>query len=103
MSDSPSGSVLEMQGDGGQPAPKIEFPCDYSLKIVGDSSDSFQPAIVSVLKQFDDAFDASTITHQDSRSGRFRSLRVVIRATSEAQLTSLFEALKATGRIHMVI
>lgn len=94
---------LGMQGDGGQPAPKIEFPCDYSLKIVGDHDDGFQPAIVDVLKRFDKSFDETSLTHQDSRTGRFRSLRATIVAESEEQLKTLFEALKATGRVHMVL
>lgn len=92
-----------VQGDGGQPAPKIEFPCDYSLKIVGDHDEGFQPAIVDVLKQFDVDFDESKLAHQDSRTGRFRSLRATITAHSEEQLKALFEALKATGRVHMVL
>lgn len=95
--------ALGMQGDGGQPAPKIEFPCDYSLKIVGDHDDGFQPAIVEVLKRFDNDFSEAGLTHQDSRTGRFRSLRVTITAQSEEQLKALFDALKATGRVHMVL
>lgn len=96
-------STLGMQGDGGQPAPKIEFPCDYSLKIVGDHDDGFQPAIVDVLKRFDKGFKETDLSHQDSRTGRFRSLRATITATSEEQLKELFDALKATGRVHMVL
>lgn len=103
MSDNQHTASLGMQGDGGQPAPKIEFPCDYSLKIVGDHDDGFQPAIVDVLKRFDSSFNETTMTHQDSRNGRFRSLRATIKAESEEQLKALFEALKATGRVHMVL
>lgn len=104
MSDNQqSVNTLGMQGDGGQPAPKIEFPCDYSLKIVGDHDEGFQPAIVEVLKHFDTHFDAASLTHQDSRNGRFRSLRATITAESEEQLKALFDALKATGRVHMVL
>lgn len=103
MSDKQHTAPLGMQGDGGQPAPKIEFPCQYSLKIVGDHDDGFQPAIVDVLKRFDNHFDEANIAHQDSRNGRFRSLRATINAESEEQLKALFEALKATGRVHMVL
>jgi putative lipoic acid-binding regulatory protein len=39
----------------------------------------------------------------DSRNGRFQSVRVVIRATGEQHIKELFEALKATGRVHMVV
>lgn len=103
MTDKQKTHVIGMQGDGGQPAPKITFPCDYSLKIVGDCVDGFEDAIFSVLESHDDAFDRTKVAHQDSRNGRFRSLRVTIHAQSEAQLKTLFEALKATGKVHMVV
>lgn len=103
MTDKQTGHVIGMQGDGGQPAPKITFPCDYSLKIVGDSGDDFEATIFDVLEAHDDTFDRTQVSHQDSRNGRFRSLRVTIRAQSEAQLKTLFEALKATGKVHMVV
>lgn len=103
MTDKTNVHVIGIQGDGGQPAPKIIFPCDYSLKVVGDSVDDFEETIFKVLESFDSSFNRRKVTHQDSRNGRFRSLRVSIHAQSEAQLKALFEALKATGKVHMVV
>ncbi|MDN6322226.1 MAG: DUF493 domain-containing protein, partial [Halomonas sp.] len=34
---------------------------------------------------------------------RFQSVRITINATSEQQIRELFEDLKATGRVHMVV
>ncbi|WP_342664099.1 HP0495 family protein [Carnimonas nigrificans] len=87
----------------GQLPPKIDFPTDYPIKIVGDASDDFKVQMLAVVEQFAPGVDPRTVSAQDSRNGRFRSLRVTIRATSEQQLKELFAALKATGHVHMVI
>lgn len=99
----PASTDKELTGDGGQPAPKIEFPTPYSLKIVGDKDESFCKDMLDVVAHFDPELDRENISYQDSRNGRFRSLRVTITATGEDQLKALFLALKETGRVHMVI
>jgi putative lipoic acid-binding regulatory protein len=38
-----------------------------------------------------------------SSNGRFESVRVTITATGEEQLRAIFEELKASGRVHIVI
>jgi putative lipoic acid-binding regulatory protein len=83
--------------------PKLEFPCDYALKVVGDAADDFGEAVAEVVKQHDPGFDASSIQLVESRNGRFLSARLTMHATGEEQIKALFEALKATGRVHMVI
>lgn len=88
---------------GGMQPPKLEFPCDYPLKVVGDAADDFGEAVARVVKQHDPAFDASSIRLVKSRNGRFLSARLTLHATGEAQIKALFEALKATGRVHMVV
>ncbi len=85
-------------------APKIEFPCaDYPIKVVGNNADDFYAFVVETVQQFDPELDLQKVSVQDSRNGRFRSVRLKITATGEAQLQALFEALKASGRIHMVL
>lgn len=83
--------------------PRLEFPCDYTLKVVGDAADDFGEAVAEVVKRHDPAFDASSIQLVESRNGRFLSARLTLRATGEEQIKALFEALKATGRVHAVI
>ncbi len=84
-------------------APAIEFPCDYSLKVIGDQADDFAEVVARIVRAHDPQFDPDSISHQPSRNGRFVSLRLTMRATGEAQLKDLFHALKATGRVHMVV
>ncbi|MGP9798064.1 HP0495 family protein [Halomonas sp. 86] len=84
-------------------APKITFPCDYSLKIVGDAAEDFTACVCQIVVRHAPDFDESTLQVVDSRNGRFQSVRITINATSEQQISQLFEELKATGRVHMVL
>lgn len=85
-------------------APKIEFPCaDYPIKVVGDNADDFIAFVVQTVKGFDPDLDEQKVSVQDSRNGRFRSVRLKMTATGEDQLKLMFEKLKASGRVHMVL
>ncbi|MCD8513938.1 MAG: DUF493 family protein [Nitrincola sp.] len=85
-------------------APKIEFPCaDYPIKVVGDNADDFMAFVVQTVKGFDPDLDEQKVSVQDSRNGRFRSVRLMMTATGEDQLKLMFEKLKASGRVHMVL
>lgn len=87
---------------GGKP-PKIAFPCDYPIKVVGDAAEDFAATVCQIVIRHDPGFDASAIQVVPSRRGRFQSVRLTIRATGEVQLKALFDELKATGRVHMVV
>ncbi|MGC3871932.1 HP0495 family protein [Halomonas sp. GXIMD04776] len=96
-------SLRDLRTETPQSPPKIVFPCDYSLKIVGDASPDFQAVVVETIKVHAPAFDENAMSAVDSRNGRFQSLRVTITATGNDQLQALFASLKATGRVHMVL
>lgn len=84
-------------------APTISFPCDYPIKVVGDAAEDFTAMVCQVVLRHDAGFDASSIQVVESRNARFLSVRLTLRATGEVQLKALFEELKATGRVHMVV
>jgi len=83
--------------------PRVEFPCDYPIKIVGDAAPDFERVVIEIVEQHAPGVDRTTINAVDSRNGRFRSVRVTITATGHDQLEALFASLKATGRVHMVV
>ncbi|WAM50028.1 HP0495 family protein [Vreelandella venusta] len=83
--------------------PKITFPCYYSLKVVGDAAEDFPACVCQVIVKHSPEFDETSLQVVDSRNGRFQSVRVTIVATGEHQLRQLFDDLKATGRVHMVV
>lgn len=83
--------------------PKIEFPCDYPIKVVGDSAADFESAVLDIVESHAGPIDRSRVRVRDSRNARFMSVTVFITATGERQLQAIFESLKATGRVHMVL
>ena len=83
-------------------APKIEFPCDYPIRIVGQSAPDYKDFVVRVVTNHAPDFDGN-VKMKTSSNGKYMSATVVIHATGEPQLKALFEELKASGRIHMVI
>ena len=83
--------------------PQIEFPCHYPIKVIGDHTEDLAHEARRIPKGFDPDFDPASMTAQPSRNSRFISVRVTFYATSESQISELFQALKATGRVHMVV
>ena len=84
-------------------APKIEFPCEYPIKVIGYDKDNFRNAIADIIKQYCPEFDATRISVIDSRNGKYVSLRFAIFAQGEKQLQELFLDLKTNKHVKMVL
>ena len=85
-----------------QQSPKIEFPCDYEIRIMGKSAPDFKDVCLDIIKKHAPEFDGSCRI-KPSRAGTFESVMVKIVATGESQLAAIHADLKATGRVTMVI
>lgn len=83
--------------------PRVEFPCDYLLKVMGDAGADFRDVVIAVVREHAPDVDETRVTVRESRNGRFLSVNVTIRATGELQLQAIFAGLKQTGRVHMVL
>jgi putative lipoic acid-binding regulatory protein len=83
--------------------PKIEFPCDYPIKVLGSRSPEYETIILEVFERHAPGFDRDKITRRDSRKGTFAALTITITATGSEQLEILHQDLMATGHVKMVI
>ncbi len=83
--------------------PKIIFPCEYPLKVIGHAESDFKEVVIEIVKQHYPALEASSVEVIDSRNGRFASLRFTIVADSEDHIKALFIALKAHKYVQMVL
>ncbi len=86
-----------------QEPPKIEFPCEYPVKVLGRQQPDFERAVMDVFERHAPGFDPDAVTSRDSSKGTFAAITVVITATGPDQLEALHEDLKATGMVQMVI
>ena len=86
-----------------QEPPRIEFPCDYPIKVLGRRSENFRGIILEVFERHAPGFDQETITVRDSAKGTFTAVTITITATGKEQLQALHQDLMATGHVQMVI
>lgn len=85
-------------------APKIEFPCEgYPIKIMGYAEPRFREHVLTVIERHAPGFDATRTTVRDSRNGRFQAMTVFITATGTAQLQAIFDDLKGSELVQMVL
>ncbi len=94
----------ELKASASEPkAPKIEFPCAYPLKIVGNAADDFHVFVADVLQKHTGESFHERVEIVQSSKGRFLSARVTITATGVEQLQAIFDEFKASGRVHTVL
>lgn len=84
-------------------APKIEFPCDYPIKVIGDAEKGLREKVIYIMREHAGDVDETLIVERNSREGRFISITVTIVATGKPQLDQIFTDLKATGIVKMVL
>ena len=70
---------------------------------MGAKVDGFVHAITELARQFDPAFDASTIELRDSRAGNYLGVTITITATSREQLDGLYSALTSHPLVKIVL
>ncbi len=84
-------------------APKIEFPCAYPIKIMGEGHEELREQVLEIMLRHCNDFEQRLISTRDSSRGRWRSITVVITATGETQLQAIFDDLKTCSRVRMVL
>ena len=86
-----------------QEAPRIEFPCQYPIKVMGMASDGFMAEVVAVIGRHAPGIEDHHVTVRESSKGNYLAVTVMIEATGEDQLSRLFEDLKKTPAVKMVL
>ncbi|PIE43099.1 MAG: hypothetical protein CSA50_06835 [Gammaproteobacteria bacterium] len=86
-----------------QEPPKIAFPCDYPIKVIGDGVPDFKDFVIRTIQGHAPDLDTDQVNLNASKNGKYLSVRLTIVATGEVQLKKIFADLKASGRVHMVL
>lgn len=81
----------------------IEYPSRFPIKVMGSNVDGFVHAVTHIAKQFDPAFDASTIELRDSKAGNYLGVTITITATSREQLDELYRTLSSHPLVKVVL
>lgn len=75
------------------PETLLEFPCDYGVKAMGESSDQFEQLIINIVKRHSDQLIDNGIAVKQSSGGKYTSVTVTIRAQSKQQLDAIYQEL----------
>ena len=86
-----------------QDPPKIDFPCDYPIKVVGPANEQLRLTVIDVMTRHVDGFSETQLEIVESSKGNYQSCRVSFVATGEAQLQTIFRELMQSGHVKMVL
>ena len=81
----------------------LEFPCDFPIKIMGETREDFADTIVALVQQHAPDFDAAQVEMRASSGGKYISLTCTVTATSRDQLDNLYRALTAHPWVKVVL
>lgn len=81
----------------------FEFPCEFPLKIMGETRDGFAQTVAEVVRRHAAEFDMATMEMRPSSSGKYLSLTCTVHATSKAQLDALYMELTGHPWVKIVL
>ncbi|MCA3213366.1 MAG: DUF493 domain-containing protein [Burkholderiales bacterium] len=79
------------------------FPTDFPIKVMGLRVDQFAQEIVAVVREHAPDFDPATLELRASSGGKYLSVTATVRATSRAQLDTLYRALTRHPLVKVVL
>ena len=77
----------------------LEFPCDFPIKMMGRDQPEFRDAAFEVIERHAGPVADDAVKESSSREGRFLSITVTIRATSQQQLDDIYRELSSHEQI----
>jgi uncharacterized protein len=85
--------------DSNSKKPNIEYPCDWHYKVIGTDVDEMIKAIEAVTQGMDYKISSSNV----SSKGNYFSLNLKVFVTSEIIRDIIFEKVKASEFVKMVL
>ncbi len=71
----------------------IKYPCEFPIKVLGQSQQGFAKAVMEVVLRHDPDFKPASMEMKASSQGRYVSLTCTVHATSREQLDALYQDL----------
>jgi uncharacterized protein len=83
----------------GARAPLIEYPLDYTFKVMGLAGDDFAEHAWRLVSRVVGQVSAERVTVRASAKGKYHSVSVVARLVSEEQRRAVYQALYDDPRV----
>ncbi|MDH5357603.1 MAG: DUF493 domain-containing protein [Gammaproteobacteria bacterium] len=81
----------------------IEFPCDFPIKAMGETSEEFDAIVVGIVRQHVEDIHEGSVATKQSSGGKYTSVTVTIRATSQAQVDAVYRDLSSHDLVKYVL
>lgn len=85
------------------PETLIEFPCDFPIKVMGETHADFTDEVVKTIRQLIPDFDVASIEMRGSSGGKYISLTCTVHVTSKPQLDDIYRALTSHPMVKVVL
>ena len=82
---------------------KIEFPCEYPIKIVGVFHEEFELTVRQLTARHAPGFTDDDVSVRMSGQGKYCAVTIMITATGEPQLKAIHADLMAHTMVKMVL
>jgi uncharacterized protein len=86
-------------GEGQAPAPVLDYPLDYTFKIMGLAADDFPEHARRLVAAVVGEAPPEQVTVRASAQGKYHSVSVVVTLASEVQRRAVYQALHDDARI----
>lgn len=73
----------------------IDFPCDFPIKVMGETQDIFSETIIGLIQTVLPAFNAAHVEMRASSAGKYISLTCTVHVLSQTQLDDIYRLLSA--------
>jgi putative lipoic acid-binding regulatory protein len=91
--------VARPDGEAQARAPLIEYPLDYTFKVMGLAADDFAEHARRLVARVVGEVAPERVTVRSSARGKYHSVSVVARLVSEQQRRAVYEALWTDSRV----
>ena len=81
----------------------IQFPCDFPVKAMGLTSDTLHGTVMDIVRKHAPETDDAALKTRPSSNGKYISVTVTIRATSQEQLDAIYMDLTACEHVLMAL
>lgn len=75
--------------------PLIDFPCNFAIKVMGETHETFATTIISVIQTVVPTFNAEQVEMRASSGGKYISLTCSVHVSSQAQLDDVYRLISA--------
>ncbi len=81
----------------------LKFPCSFPIKAMGKAEPDFDALVVEIVRRHAPDLHENAVRSRFSKSGRWLSVTITIKASSKAQLDAIYRDLTDHEKIVMAL